>query len=102
MAPADLALISNPEFVERFMTTVPASFTFGVEGYADDRIADGRGWGSFEPGAVRCPVVVLHGGSDTGVPVRTSAPAAAMRSGVRWRRAPIRLPSPGGSHARTS
>jgi pimeloyl-ACP methyl ester carboxylesterase len=85
MAPADLGLISNPEFVERFMATVPASFTFGVEGYADDRIADGRGWGSFDPGSVRCPVVVLHGGSDTGVPVENAYLTAMLIPGAELR-----------------
>src|SRR5690606_41611594 len=33
-------------------------------GYADDRIADEPGWTSFDVGAVRCPVVVLHGAAD--------------------------------------
>jgi pimeloyl-ACP methyl ester carboxylesterase len=85
MAPADLALISNPEFVERFMATVPASFTFGVVGYADDRIADGRGWGSFDPGAVSCPVLVLHGGRDTGVPVDNAYLTARLIPGADLR-----------------
>jgi pimeloyl-ACP methyl ester carboxylesterase len=85
MAPADLALISDPEFVERFMATVPASFTFGVVGYADDRIADGRGWGSFDPGAIRCPALVLHGGSDTGVPVENAHLTARLIPGADLR-----------------
>ncbi len=85
MAPADLALISDPEFVARFLATVPASFTFGVVGYADDRIADGRGWGSFDPGAVRCPVLVLHGGSDTGVPVDNAYLTARLIPGAELR-----------------
>lgn len=85
MAPADLALISDPAFVERFMATVPASFTFGVQGYADDRIADGRGWGSFHPGAVRCRAVVLHGGRDTGVPVENAYLTARLIPGADLR-----------------
>ena len=83
-----LAIMTLPPeaaFVERFMATVPASFTFGVVGYADDRIADGRGWGSFDPGAVRCPVLVLHGGSDSGVPVENAYLTARLIPGADLR-----------------
>ena len=31
--------------------------------------ADAGGWGSFDVSAVRCPVIVVHGESDTLVPV---------------------------------
>ena len=40
-------------------------FAWGPQGYADDRIADGVGWVSFDVTKVQCPVVVLHGDSDT-------------------------------------
>ena len=42
-----------------------AQFANGVQGYVDDRLADGPGWVSFDVTAVRCPVVVLHGRDDT-------------------------------------
>ena len=44
-------------------------FSFGLEGYADDRIADGVGWVSFDVSLIRCPVAVLHGGLDPMVDV---------------------------------
>jgi pimeloyl-ACP methyl ester carboxylesterase len=43
-------------------------FAQGVVGYADDRLADGDGWHTFDVGRITCPVVVLHGTSDTFVP----------------------------------
>lgn len=46
------------------MEDVPVMFAHGLEGYADDRIADGGGWTSFDVGAIRCPVIVLHGVDD--------------------------------------
>jgi len=36
-----------------------------VQGYVDDRLADGVGWTSFDVSSVSCPVVVLHGSDDT-------------------------------------
>jgi len=46
------------------MAGVPAMFAHGLEGYADDRIADREGWVSFDVAAISCPVIVLHGGAD--------------------------------------
>ena len=46
------------------MENVPVIFAHGLEGYADDRIADGGGWTSFDVSAIRCPVIVLHGADD--------------------------------------
>ena len=42
-----------------------AQFAHGVQGYVDDRRADGPGWVSFDITAVDCPVVLLHGSEDT-------------------------------------
>jgi pimeloyl-ACP methyl ester carboxylesterase len=42
-----------------------AQFANGVQGYVDDRLADGPGWVSFDVGDVRCPVVIVHGADDT-------------------------------------
>lgn len=39
-------------------------FAQGLEGYTDDRLADGPGWVTFDVSAIRCPVTVLHGGND--------------------------------------
>lgn len=49
------------------MTEAPAAFRAmfaqGLEGYADDRLGDGAGWGTFDVASIRCPVTVLHGRS---------------------------------------
>jgi pimeloyl-ACP methyl ester carboxylesterase len=64
LAPSDLALFRDPVWMNEAMAAFPAMFTHGLEGYTDDRLADGPGWVSFDVGSVRCPVTVLHGGCD--------------------------------------
>src|SRR5262245_13328381 len=68
MPAADLALMQDPTFMAGMLSALPEMFAFGVEGYVDDRLADGVGWGSFDVSKVRCPVVVLHGEADNIVP----------------------------------
>lgn len=63
-----------------------AKFAYGVEGYVDDRRADAGGWGSFDVAAVRCPVVIVHGESDTLVPV-----LAALHTKSLVKQAELRL-----------
>jgi pimeloyl-ACP methyl ester carboxylesterase len=65
LAPSDMALFADPAFVAGMASAIPAMFAQGVEGYVDDRRADGPGWQSFDAGAITCPVIVVHGGSDT-------------------------------------
>lgn len=72
LAPADTALFADPKWVAYWQGMVPHMFAQGLDGYADDRIADGGGWGSFDIRRVECPVVVLHGTSDTLAPVAHS------------------------------
>jgi pimeloyl-ACP methyl ester carboxylesterase len=76
--PADIAFLTEPKNLEKFMANNPAMFTCGVQGYADDRIADGVGWGSFDPSVVVAPTVVLHGDVDPLVPVAHAGHTAAM------------------------
>ncbi len=82
---SDLALFSKPEWLNGFVATLPVIFAQGVAGYADDRLADGPGWGSFDVSAIRCPVVVLHGGSDSIVPVAHAHHTAGLVPGARLR-----------------
>jgi hypothetical protein len=55
-----------------------AKFAQGLEGYADDRLAGGPGWGSFDASAIRCPVTVVRGGSDRIIRPRPSACACGL------------------------
>lgn len=64
LAPSDLATFRDPVWMREAMAAFPAMFTFGQQGYADDRLSDGPGWVSFDVAAVTCPVTVLQGGSD--------------------------------------
>lgn len=72
LAPADAALFTDPEFVRGVLLGLQQSFAFGVEGYTDDRIADGAGWGELDLSAVTCPVTIVHGTEDRLVDVRVA------------------------------
>ena len=82
---ADQALLADPAFLAGMLTAFPAMFAHGVEGYTDDRIADGVGWGSFDLARIACPVSVIHGGSDTIVPVAHAHHTAAIVPGAKLR-----------------
>jgi pimeloyl-ACP methyl ester carboxylesterase len=73
MAPSDEQLFADPAWARCWSEVVREQFAQGVVGYADDRLADGDGWHTFDVGNIRCPVVVLHGTSDTFVPVGHAA-----------------------------
>ncbi len=62
---ADLAFVEQAATDPNEAASTAARFANGVQGYVDDRLADGVGWTSFDVSAVSCPVVVLHGGDDT-------------------------------------
>jgi pimeloyl-ACP methyl ester carboxylesterase len=79
---SDTALFSDPEWLAGMLAGFPAMFAFGVEGYTDDRLADGPGWGSFDVAAIRSPVVVLHGGADTVVPATQAHHTASLVPGA--------------------
>ena len=85
LAPADMALLADPKYLEYFMQTMPARFAHGVEGYTDDRLADGPGWSSLDVGSVRCPVTVLHGLDDTIVDVSQAYHTASIVPGAELR-----------------
>lgn len=63
LAPSDQTMLRS-RWGRLWMENVPVIFAHGLEGYADDRIADGGGWTSFDVSAIRCPVIVLHGADD--------------------------------------
>jgi pimeloyl-ACP methyl ester carboxylesterase len=64
LAPSDLAMLVDHPFGRHWMAAVPAMFAQGLEGYTDDRLADGGGWTDFDVADIRCPVIVLHGAAD--------------------------------------
>jgi pimeloyl-ACP methyl ester carboxylesterase len=72
LAPADAALFTDPEFVRGVLLGLQQSFAFGVQGYTDDRIADGAGWGELDLAAVTCPITIVHGSDDRLVDVRVA------------------------------
>jgi len=64
LAPSDLAMLVDHPFGRHWMAAAPTTFAHGLEGYADDRIADGPGWTTFDVADITCPVTVLHGAAD--------------------------------------
>jgi len=83
MPPADRALMQDPIFVAGMAAALPEIFAFSVQGYVDDRLADGVGWSSFEVAKIRCPVVVLHGEADNIVPVAHARHTASIVPGAK-------------------
>jgi pimeloyl-ACP methyl ester carboxylesterase len=61
------------------------AFAQGPCGYADDRLADGAGWTTFDVGAIGCLVTVLHGTRDTLTPVAHAHHTTAIVPGATRR-----------------
>jgi pimeloyl-ACP methyl ester carboxylesterase len=85
LAPSDLELFRDADWAAAVRSAMPAMFTYGLEGYADDRIADGVGWTSFDVSTVACPVIVLHGRRDVMVDVIHAEHTAAIVPGAELR-----------------
>lgn len=83
LPPADMALMQNPVFLTSRLNSIPEVFAFSVQGYTDDRMADGVGWISFDVGAVTCPVFVLHGEADSIVPCAHARHTAEIVPGAK-------------------
>jgi pimeloyl-ACP methyl ester carboxylesterase len=77
-----MKLLMDPAWAAIFLESLGVMFAQGVIGYVDDRLADGPGWGSFDVSAIRCPVLVLHGGSDSIVPVMQAHHTAKVVPGA--------------------
>jgi pimeloyl-ACP methyl ester carboxylesterase len=78
----DRAMFADPAWMGPTMAGFPQMFTFGLQGYADDRIADGPGWIDFDVAQVGCPVIVLHGADDKMVDVIQAQHTAAIVPGA--------------------
>jgi pimeloyl-ACP methyl ester carboxylesterase len=85
LTPADMEVVRDAEWMAAWNAEIPEMFAQGVVGYADDRLADGKGWESFDVGAITCPVVVLHGGADQGVPAAHAHHTAELVPGAELR-----------------
>lgn len=64
LAPSDELLFHDPVWMQKTMAIFPEMFAQGLEGYTDDRLADGGGWVTFDVTLITCPVTVLQGGMD--------------------------------------
>jgi pimeloyl-ACP methyl ester carboxylesterase len=78
LAPSDAEIFADPQWMAAAMRGFPENSTFGMQGYVDDRIADGPGWGDMDLAKVRCPVTVLHGGRDQLVDVMQARHTAEL------------------------
>jgi pimeloyl-ACP methyl ester carboxylesterase len=82
---ADIEFLTDPANLDAFLAGRVAMFAFGIQGYTDDRRADGVGWGSFDVANVVAPVVVLHGDVDPLVPVAHAEHTAEIVPGAALR-----------------
>lgn len=82
-ADADLALLEgDPVVAASMVETVRESFRQGVSGYALDMTLQARPW-AFPLGAIRMPVVALHGEEDTVLSVVHSRHTAEVVPGTK-------------------
>jgi pimeloyl-ACP methyl ester carboxylesterase len=83
----DRALLADPNAAASVGASVAEAFRQGVAGYAQDVFVQGRPW-PFEPEAIRTPVEIVHGESDTVVPMAHSRHTARSIPGARLRTLP--------------
>jgi pimeloyl-ACP methyl ester carboxylesterase len=84
LALSDQAMLTS-RWGKLWMEDVPNMFAHGLEGYTDDRIAEGPGWISFDVGSIRCPLIVLHGADDVIADVVHARNNAAIIPGAELR-----------------
>ena len=85
IAASDRAVLADPQIASAWIRSNDEAFVQGVDGFTDDRLADGNGWSTFDVRAIKCPVIVLHGTSDTIVPVAHAYHTAALVPGATLR-----------------
>jgi pimeloyl-ACP methyl ester carboxylesterase len=77
LPPPDAALLADKAFEQAFMAAFAEAFRQGVTGYAQDIYLQGRPW-PFDPGRISVPIEVVHGESDTFVPMAHSRHTAEL------------------------
>lgn len=80
----DNAFLADDANATALFTAMGEAFRQGVVGYAHDIWVQGRPW-SFDPSAIRCPVIVAHGEDDQLVPLAHSAHTAELIPGAELR-----------------
>ena len=83
LADSDKRFFAESGWARSWDSSIPEMFAQGLYGYVDDRLADGRGWVSFDVGSISCPVAVLHGTHDTFVPVAQARHTRSLIPGAR-------------------
>lgn len=76
----DAALFADDEIAIAMGLIMGEAFRQGVIGYAQDAFTQGHPW-SFDPGAIRTPMVVVHGELDSIVPAAHSRHTAELVPG---------------------
>jgi pimeloyl-ACP methyl ester carboxylesterase len=84
---ADLAFLADETVDKGLTSAVAEAFRQGVTGYAQDVYLEGRGW-PFDPRGISVPVEVVHGESDTLVPMAHSRHTAGLIPGSTFRTLP--------------
>jgi pimeloyl-ACP methyl ester carboxylesterase len=82
---SDKAVFADPVKLAWWLRCMKEMFAQGVAGYTDDRLADGRGWDTFDVAKITCPVAVIHGGSDSLALVANARHTASIVPGATLR-----------------
>ena len=83
----DNAWLADEANLTSLMVTMSEAFHQGVVGYAHDITVQGRAW-TFDPAAITCPTIVVHGTEDRLVPVEHSRHTASLIPGSERRELP--------------
>lgn len=81
---SDSAWLADETNASALSTAMAEAFRQGVDAYARDIWVQGRGW-SFDPAAITCPVIVVHGAEDRLVPIGHSRHTASLVPGAELR-----------------
>jgi pimeloyl-ACP methyl ester carboxylesterase len=84
LGPTDNAWLTDEANLAALMATMSEAFAQGVVGYAHDITVQGRPW-TFDPGAIVCPTLVVHGADDRLVPIAHSEHTASLIPGAELR-----------------
>ena len=84
LGPVDNAWLSDEANLMSLVTSMGEAFAQGVVGYAHDVTVQGRAW-TFDPAAIACPTLVVHGADDHLVPRSHSEHTASLIPGAELR-----------------